>query len=58
MFLRNSPKHTKILDNSNMLLVFNNNTYNDSRTVIKHILILSDVIQVIYLDQNVTKGNS
>ena len=58
MFLRNPPKHTKILDNSNMLLVFNNNTYNDSRTVIKHILILSDVIQVIYLDQNVTKGNS
>ena len=35
------------LDNSNMLLTFNSNTYNDSRTVSKHILIPSYVIQVI-----------
>ena len=37
----------KSLDNSNMLLMFNSNTYNDSRTVNKHILIPSYVIKVI-----------
>ena len=42
-----SPQVYKSLDNSNMQLVFNSNTYNDSRTVNKHILIPSYVIQVI-----------
>ena len=37
----------KSLDNSNMLLMFNSNTYSDSRLVNKHILIPSYVIQVI-----------
>ena len=41
------PQVDKSLDNSNMLLMFNSNTYNDSRTVNKHILIPSYVIQVI-----------
>ena len=42
------PQVDKSLDNSNMLLMFNSNTYNDSRTVNKDILIPSYVIQVIY----------
>ena len=38
---------TKSPDNSNVLHMFNNNTYTDFRTAYKHVLIPSYVIQVI-----------
>ena len=41
------PRQTKSRDNSNLLLMFNNNTYIDFRTACKHILIPSYFIQVI-----------
>ena len=40
-------RETKRLDNSNILRMFNNNTYTDFRAAYKHILIRSYVIQVI-----------
>ena len=47
--LRNlsSPAHSPQADDSNMLQMFNINTYADFRTVKKHVLIPSYVIQVI-----------
>ena len=44
---KSSPKQTKSPDNSNMLHMFNNNTYTDFRTASKHVLIPSYVIGVI-----------
>ena len=38
------PRETKSLDNSNMLHMFNNNTYTDFRTAYKHVLIPSYII--------------
>ena len=35
------PRQTKSLDNSSMLLIFNNKTYTDFRTAYKHVLIPS-----------------
>ena len=45
--LSESPRQTKTPDNSNMLHMFNNNTYTDFRTAHKHVLIPSYVIRVI-----------
>ena len=42
-----SPRQAKSPDNSNILHMFNNNTYTDFRTAYKHILIPNYVIQVI-----------
>ena len=44
---KSSPRLTKSLDNSNILHIFNNNTYTDFRTGYKYILIPSYIIQVI-----------
>ena len=41
------PRQTKSPDISNMLHMFNNNTYTDFRTAYKQVLIPSYVIQVI-----------
>ena len=38
------PRETKSLDNSNMLHMFNNNTYTDFRTAYKHVLIPSYIV--------------
>ena len=38
-----------------MLHMLNNNTFTDFRTACKHVLIHSDVIQVIWQNQNVSK---
>ena len=43
------PKQTKRSDNSNIMLMFNNNIYADFRTAHNY------VIQVFYKNQNVTK---
>ena len=40
-------RQTKNPDNSNVLYMFNNNTYIDFRTACNHVLIPSCVIQVI-----------
>ena len=45
--LTSPPMQAKRPDNSNMLLMFNNNIYVDFRTAYKHILIPSYVILVI-----------
>ena len=45
--LTSPPRQTKSPDNSNILHMFNINTYTDSRTVYKQVLIPSYVIQVI-----------
>ena len=42
-----SPRQTKSSNNSNVLHMFNSNTYTDFRTACKHILIPSNIIQVI-----------
>ena len=41
------PRQTKSLDNSNLLLTFNNNTYIDFRKACKHVLIPTYFIPVI-----------
>ena len=41
------PRQTKLPDNSNVLHMFNNNTFTDFRTAYKYVLIPSYVIQVI-----------
>ena len=41
------PRQTKTPDNSNVLHMFNNNTYTDFRTAYKYILIPSYFIQVV-----------
>ena len=45
--LTSPPRQTKSPDNSNILHMFNNNTYTDFRTEYKHILIPSYITQVI-----------
>ena len=48
---------TKCPDNSNLLYMFNNNTYTDFTTICKSILISSCIILLIQQNQNVTKLN-
>ena len=45
--LKSPPSQTKDHDNSNILHMFNNNSYTDFTTLYKHILIPGYVIQVI-----------
>ena len=41
------PKQTKSPDNSNMLHMFNRNTYTDFRATFKHVLVCSYVTRMI-----------
>ena len=45
--LKSCPRQTKSCDNSNVLLMLNNNTYIDPRTASRHVLIPSYFIQMI-----------
>ena len=45
--LTSSPRQTKSPDNSNMLHMFNVNTYIDLRTAYKHVTMPGEVIQMI-----------
>ena len=45
--LNKAPRQTKSPDNSNILHMFNNNTFTDFITTYNHILIPSYIIQVI-----------
>ena len=44
--LPSPPRQTKILNNSNILHMFNNHTYTDFRATYKHILIPSYIVQL------------